>query len=100
MTRDYIILYNILGHISKASENIAIKSTQKIAVSAIYCRLTPFLPRIPANIRLLLIYQKLESVAMANIFAADSMRVSLFVLTQLCPKFMRNKLWTRRKSKI
>jgi len=80
-TKDYILLYNNIGLISKAYDGTSTERTE-IAVIDQHCCLTPHLQR-TANIRTLY-YQKIESLG--YVFAALDMGLSSFKLSSLAPK--------------
>jgi len=68
-----MILYNV-RLTSKASEEIASKSTENYRFRQPHCRLTPPVRETPANIRKTLHCQKLESLG--YFFVADSKGLS------------------------
>jgi len=89
--RDYIILYNNVGLISKASEDTDTENTEKLPFSTTRCRLTSPLQRTAANIRInLVLLETIESLA--YIPAADNMSLPLLVFTQLFSKYMQKVL--------
>jgi len=63
-TRDYIILYNNTGFISKGAEDVASESPENIRFRLLHCRLMPRLQGTATNIRinLTLYCQKRQSL--------------------------------------